>query len=72
MVEYILIISLYSGGMAGNKALSVDSVAIPFYSEDECNSAGAKVKSNLIEGVTAATTNVSYVCVKRTVLESGK
>ena len=72
MVEYILIISLYSGGMAYNKALSVDSVATPFYSEEECSAAGAKIKSGLIEGVTSATTNVSFVCVKRTTSESSK
>ncbi len=58
--------------MSSNTALSVNSLSTPFYTEEECLLAGAKVKSGLIEGLTRATSNVSFVCVKRTTPESPK
>ena len=72
MIQWILIISLYNSGMSSNTALSVNSLSSPFYTEEECSLAGQKIKSGLIEGLTKATANVSFVCVKRTSSESSK
>ena len=66
MVEYVLVLSLYSNAMASYKAVSINTVPTPFYAEDECTVAGNKIKAGLIEGLSSSTTSVGFVCVKRT------
>lgn len=63
---------MHSNAMPANKALTVNTVSIPFYSEDECSAADNKAKSGLIEGLSTASSSIGFVCVKRTVPESYK
>jgi hypothetical protein len=65
MIEWILIISMYSNAMGSNVATSVTTIPFAFITQEECNSAGLKAKSNLVEGV-SIDKSVSFVCVQRT------
>jgi hypothetical protein len=69
MVEFFLILSMYSNAAAGSTATSVSALPIPFYSLEECSAAGEKAKAGLLEGMSMSK-NVSFVCVKRTKVES--
>ena len=66
MIEFILIISIYSNAMSTDVAASITTVPLPFKTEEECNAAGLKAKNGLIEGV-SLNKSISFVCVSRLV-----
>ena len=66
MIEFILIISIYSNAIATNTATAITTVPISFKTEEECNAAGLKAKNGLLEGV-SMNKSVSFICVSHSV-----
>jgi len=63
MIEWILIVSMYSS--FGVPANAVSAIPFTFATQEECNAAGLKAKSGLLDGGSSRMT-VGFVCIQRT------